>query len=208
MKKFVAILVAAMMMFALCACGEVNHPEGTYVFNEAMSVVGDMFDDEEIVNYSMNMKVGPLNEDGVGTIRWRADITTLEEPESYSDLTDEYTEFVTDAEAQYLKGEITLDEYMKLVTGGIEDYASGYVDSITKEPVEEVEHCIMLDGTYTIDANGVMTILPDEDSDFYYFVDDDDYETLEMQFADNSITFELKGFGDIYEFQFDKAPEA
>lgn len=204
MKKFVAIIMAILVMASLCACGNTNKSiEGTYTLDTEASHVGNFFD-RNMVSCESSISISDVNSDGIGTIRCRASYVYTRDEIACEDVENAYgaaMDMLDKANNISSSEDFNLDDYMD----AMDDLKDIYDSSINTKTVEKNSEGIVFNGTYRFNDDGNIVVTPDKDSDLYWQVDEDVYSSFVIVIGDDgSLSFEFKDYGDIYEFVYNK----
>lgn len=199
MKKFVAIIMAILIMASLCACNTSKDYSGTYEIDQDASYVASMFchNTEDFISCSSVLTLSELD-NGVGDIVCRARVTAWDEQVKVNTDIDEAYDNAMDAfeEAQdILNGDFNYEEYMK----SLEKYNDILSESVEYERVEKTADTVLFYGTYTINDNGDIAVTMNEDSVILWEIDDE-YQNFVIDVNDGVMSFSFKDYGDIYEF--------
>lgn len=202
MKKFVAIIMAILIMVSLCACGNTNSYAGTYEMDQEASHVAKLFcyKTEDFISCASTLTLSELN-NGVGDVVCRATVTYWDDEikvnsnveEAYDNAMDAYSDI-----EDMLNGDFDYGEYMK----SLKEYSNALSGAVSYERVEKTADCVVFYGIYTLDENGDIVVTMNEDSNILYAVDDE-YQVFTIDTNDGVLSFSFKDYGDMYEFVYE-----
>lgn len=199
MKKFVAIIMAILIMASLCACGNTNNYAGTYEMDQEASHVAKLFcyKTEDFISCASALTLSKL-EDGVGDVVCRATVTYWDNEvkvnsnveEAYDNAMDAYSDI-----EDMLDGDFDYSEYME----SLKEYSNAISEAVSYERVEKTAENVVFYGTYTLDENGDIVVTMNEDSNILYTIDDE-YQVFTIDTNDGVLSFSFEDYGDLYEF--------
>ena len=199
MKKFVAIIMAILIMTSLCACGNTNSYAGTYEMDQEASHVAKLFcyKTEDFISCASALTLSKL-EDGVGDVVCRATVTYWDNEvkvnsnveEAYDNAMDAYSDI-----EDMLDGDFDYSEYME----SLKEYSNAISEAVSYERVEKTAESVVFYGTYTLDENGDIVVTMNEDSNILYTIDDE-YQVFTIDTNDGVLSFSFEDYGDLYEF--------
>lgn len=199
MKKFVAIIMAILIMASLCACGNTNNYAGTYEMDQEASHVAKLFcyKSEDFISCASALTLSKL-EDGVGDVVCRATVTYWDDEvkvnsnveEAYDNAMDAYSDI-----EDMLNGDFDYSEYME----SLKEYSNALSEAVSYERVEKTAESVVFYGTYTLDDNGDIVVTMNEDSNILWEIDDE-YQNFIIDVNDGVLSFSFKDYGDVYEF--------
>ena len=170
MKRFLALIMAGLLMLSLCACGNSGNTTGTGT-NEVETTQADVIPEELQGKWygPNNQPELDINADGTGTV-------TLEEETYNAAFTAENDVFTVVSDGYYLSGDYTLEDEKLTVNFNFED--TDYTLIFTREPLVLPEESYIYtynDETYEINFDEGEIIV-------CQFPPEDDPPTIEVYF--------------------------
>lgn len=202
MKRFIALILAAFMMFSLCACGQPDIPEKFVADKESLgnrAFVEEMTWDE-VVDYDMTISFRPGDSANANTFSWKLNLSTASET-----LDTLYWDWVFDLIDSLDAGEITDAEYAIFDEYTFDDwyqkvYSNGSV-KIEKE-IETVSY-LVCSGNYIVNDNNTITVNVNvNENSMISRVLGDVHVLTFMINEDGSLEFEANDRGQLYTLNF------
>lgn len=199
MKKFIALTLAIIMVFTLCACGGVSISD-KYVVNTETAGYKSFMKEltyDEVIDSNMYLTFRPGENAYEGSFSWKFDITTIDRS-----IKNMYAVWALNILDAFNNGELTEDEYAVFESYRFDDWLKNIYKQ-DKDSLETVtESYLMCNGTYVINEDKTITIdVTHSDDNALDHVSDANELTFFIN-DDGSLEVEFTEYGQLYTLTF------